>query len=249
MTSLHHRQAATTVTRPHVRLTGDFDCTIRSTRIYVPHSVERIVAFLAIAGRPVTRAQLAGTLWPDVRDARAYGDLRSALWRLRRHVDLVTARQDRVGLSSNVVVDLQDLRALADRLMGPGRPDDLARVAELIDARDLLVGWDEEWLVVERERYREIRMHALERAAGHLLACGQWLHAMLATQAVIATDPFRESAYRLAIKIHLAEGNPADAVRVDDSYRQLIFDELGVRPSRLMDDLRQDAGHRLVRVS
>ena len=215
MTSLESRDPAA-VSSPRICLTGDFACTVHGTAVRFPHGVERVVTYLAIAGRPVTRTELAGSLWPDVVDARAFGDLRSALWRLRRHADLVTADLDRVSLSSDVEIDLRDLRALADRLRGTPRPSDLDRVGDLIDARELLVGWDEEWLVVERERYREIRMHALERASRQLLAGGQWLEAMLATQAVIATDPFRESAYRLEMQIYLAQGNPADAIQVDE---------------------------------
>ena len=98
MTSLESRDPAA-VSSPRIRLTGDFACTVHGTAVRFPHGVKRVVTYLAIAGGPVTRTELAGSLWPDVVDARAFGDLRSALWRLRRHADLVTADLDRVSLS------------------------------------------------------------------------------------------------------------------------------------------------------
>ena len=54
-----------------------------STQDELPQGVRRLVAYLALSGRPV-RAAVAGHLWPDVCEERALGSLRSALWRLHK---------------------------------------------------------------------------------------------------------------------------------------------------------------------
>jgi DNA-binding SARP family transcriptional activator len=221
-----------------LRLAVEFELRQGQSAIRLVHSVERVVAFLALARRPVTRSVVAGSLWPEVPEERANGDLRSALWRLRRAVAIVESREDRLSLAPGVRVDVVDLASLADRLLSHPNGVDLDRVAELAEAPDLLTGWDEEWLVVERERYRELRLRALESAADQLLALGRTAEAMRAAMAAIATEPFRETASRLAIRVHLREGNPAEAARVERAHRQLVLAELGVGPSPLMDELR-----------
>ena len=45
-----------------------------------------LFAYLALASRPVARAELIATFWPDVLDQSARGSLRSALWSLRRQI-------------------------------------------------------------------------------------------------------------------------------------------------------------------
>jgi DNA-binding SARP family transcriptional activator len=49
--------------------------------------------------------------------------------------------------------------------------------------------------------------------------------------AAVAAEPLRESAHRLLIQGHLAEGNLAEAVRQYDFYRTLLSRELGIEPS------------------
>jgi DNA-binding SARP family transcriptional activator len=48
-------------------------------------------------------------LWPDVVDHRAYGDLRSALWWLRRITGAIEEVDHRLALTSEVHVDLLEL--------------------------------------------------------------------------------------------------------------------------------------------
>jgi len=220
-----------------LRLTTEFQLLADSTPIRLPHSAERIVSFLALARAPVTRSTLAGTLWPDVSENRANGDLRSTLWRLRRVAPIVPPYDDRVFLTNNVAVDLVDLTDLTREILdGPTRST-LARLPELIAGAGVLPSWDEEWLIVDRERYRALRLHALEHAATALLDMGDIPGALQATLAAITTEPLRESSHRLLVRIHLAEGNLAEASRAYRAYRTLMMDELGIEPSSLMEEL------------
>src|SRR5438128_1956555 len=45
--------------------------------------------FLAVRREPVRRDQVAGTLWPDVGEERAFASLRSDLWRLQGPAKIV----------------------------------------------------------------------------------------------------------------------------------------------------------------
>jgi DNA-binding SARP family transcriptional activator len=49
--------------------------------------------------------------------------------------------------------------------------------------------------------------------------------------AAVAGEPLRESAHRSLIQVHLAAGNPGEAVRQYRVYRRLLADELALEPS------------------
>jgi len=57
---------------------------VRGRRIAISRGSQRLLAFLALQERPVSRVHVAGVLWPELPDERAAANLRSALWRLRR---------------------------------------------------------------------------------------------------------------------------------------------------------------------
>jgi DNA-binding SARP family transcriptional activator len=218
-------------------LTTDFQLLIGSRNIRVPHGVQRLLAFLAIARIPVHRSRMAGQLWPDVAEWRALGNLRSALWRLRRvRSRVVRPVGEHLGLDPAVVVDLRELTELSLRLLDDD-PGAIHRVPDLVDATDVLPGWEDEWLVIERERFRELRLRALERACERMIVRGDTGRGVQACLAAVEAEPFRESAQRLLVRMHLVEGNRAAALRSYLAFRELVEHELGIQPSDLMDDL------------
>ncbi|HEX5995365.1 MAG TPA: BTAD domain-containing putative transcriptional regulator [Jiangellales bacterium] len=220
-----------------LRLLSEFQLLVDGRQITLPHSVERVLAFLGISQVPVSRTRLAGSLWPTVADQRANGDLRSALWRLRRIAGVIDEQNHRLSLAPEVDVDIAEMTDLTRALIAEPESPALDRVADLVRAHALLPGWDDEWLIVERERYRMSRLRALERSSRALLAARDFAGALDAALASVATEPYRETAHRLVIQIHLAEGNRAQAIRAYQSYRLLVADELGIVPSPLMRDL------------
>jgi DNA-binding SARP family transcriptional activator len=53
----------------------------------------------------------------------------------------------------------------------------------------------------------------------------------------VGIDPLRESASRVLIEAHLAEGNWVEARRTYERYRDTVRCELGVEPSEQLTDL------------
>ncbi|MEV6714664.1 bacterial transcriptional activator domain-containing protein [Lentzea sp. NPDC051208] len=78
---------------------------------------------------------------------------------------------------------------------------------------------------------RQALLRALEALSERYLARGDHHHAHQAALAAVQTDPLRESAHRTLAELHLADGNPAQAVRQYQSYRTLPRAELGLEPS------------------
>lgn len=219
-----------------LQLLRSFRLIVDGAAVNLPYSLERVIAYLAVGG-PTDRSRLAGDLWPEVPERRAFGDLRSALWRLQRRCRVIDRDKDRLALGSAVEVDLTSMSDLTRALIHPTGTDALDRVPDLVNGAEILPGWDEEWLVVERERYRLFRLRALEQAGEAFLAANDSARAMEASLASISTEPYRESAHRLLIRIHLAEGNRSEALRAYHVYCRIIEDDLGIRPSSQLEEL------------
>ncbi|MEU4496969.1 bacterial transcriptional activator domain-containing protein [Streptomyces sp. NPDC023998] len=107
-------------------------------------------------------------------------------------------------------------------------------------SRQLLPGWSEDWLIMERERWDHLRVYALESLAHRCQMAQDYLHALQMALAVIAIDPIRETAHRIVIEVHLAEGNVASALKRYHDYCDFLRQELNVAPSPQMTRLVRD---------
>jgi DNA-binding SARP family transcriptional activator len=221
-------------------LIGEFELLIRGHQLRIPRSAERVLTYLALARRPVARTRLTGVLWEHGSDQGAAKSLRTTLWRIRRAgANLVLARDDRLRLYPDVTVDVTDLTDLAKRLIHQPDPGALTRLPLLVECVELLPDWDDEWVVADRERYRLLRLEALERAASALMERSHFGDALIAALAAVQAEPLRESARRLVVQVQIAQGNAAEAIRSYREYQALLRQELGLEPSLLMDQLIQ----------
>jgi DNA-binding SARP family transcriptional activator len=217
---------------PQLRLLGGFDLRIGGEFVAVPLNVRRLLALLAVRERPQTRSSVAFTLWMDTAPTRATANLRSTLWKLGPQRELLLrADSEQLRLAEPVEVDLTRVIAQTKRLISPESElrDGDAVVDDLAD--DLLPDWDEEWLHDERERLRQLRVHALDSLCHRLRSDGRGAEAVCAGQAAVAAEPLRESAQRLLISAHLAEGNVSEAHRQFEMYRCVLWENLQILPS------------------
>ena len=186
----------------------------------------RVVAYLAVHRRPQRRAELAADLWPG--EAFPDGLLDDAT---AEAAGLLEERADgMLALDPAVRVDLDEamalVRELADAAGRPGVPADLPRATALL-AADVLPGEPAPWLAVERERFRQIRLNAMEELSAALSAAGRHAEAVAMADDAVRTAPSRESARRALIEAHLAQGEIAEAVAQYDEYQELLRSSVG----------------------
>lgn len=193
----------------------------------------RLIALLALQHVPAQRVRVASTLWMDTTDKRAHANLRSLLWRVQQQYDdLIEVTPTRVSLGDGVEVDLWRSRARARAVLEHRLTPEPLDI-ELF-AAELLPDWYDEWVIVERERERQRWLHALELLCTWFTLHGEPALGLDAGLAAIAAEPLRESAHRVVISAHLAEGNTAEAVRQYHRYARLLATEMGLRPSARM---------------
>jgi DNA-binding SARP family transcriptional activator len=239
--------AATPLPRVRLGLLGDFELRCDEDKVEVPPASQRLIGFLALHGqRQVRRSYVSGSLWPDASEARANASLRSAIWRCP-DVDrqpLVLASFTHLWLQPDLEVDMKAAMQRAHHVLSLPSLDAAAIdiAAELKSfADDVLVSWYDEWLMAERERFRQLRLHVLEQLGELLLRAHRFSEALQFGLVAVASEPLRESAHRLLVRAHLCEGNLAEALRQYYAYADLLARELQVRPSAAMEDLIADA--------
>lgn len=222
-----------------LHLLGGFGFHVGAAAVPLAPSAQRLVALLGLHDSTLRRGYVAGLLWGDSSETRAHGSLRSTLCKLQAaRPGVVLLSGDGLALAPDVQVDVRRAKELAWALV-TGRFDD-DTVSALLEPRlcyELLPGWYEDWVIVERERHRQLSLHALELACEHLISLHRYGAAMLAGLAAVDREPLRESAHRALIKVHLAEGNAGEAIRRYRQYETIAARDLGVRPSPMMRSL------------
>jgi DNA-binding SARP family transcriptional activator len=210
----------------------------RGVAVPLPASAKRVAAFLALQDHPVQRGFVAGTLWPDTSERRSTSCLRTALWRLSKPASrLVETISSYLALAAWVKVDVRECCDRARRVVRDPQTWQDEDVTSITAAGDVLPDFYEDWVLLERERFRQLRMHALETLSLQLLSAGRYAEAVETGLAAVAAEPLRESAHRAVVAAHLREGNRGEAIRQYVFYRDLLQKELGLKPSPAMAEL------------
>jgi DNA-binding SARP family transcriptional activator len=223
---------------------GSFTLTTDDTAVPLGVDSRRLVAYLAVHSRPQERAALAAGLWPGVPLAAARRMLTDAADAVAVPGLLAEIAGDTEGatepdeaplaLAPDVEVDLADALGLVRAL--PGIPLIDSPDISLL-AADILPGWTAAWIAVERERFRQLRLHALEERSLRLSAAGRYEEAVAVAQTAVQAAPSRESARRALIEVHLAQGNIAAAVAEYDDYQELLRSSVGAPAAGGLDGL------------
>ncbi|MCD6077656.1 MAG: transcriptional regulator [Ramlibacter sp.] len=200
-----------------LRLLGPLQVRVDGAPVDLPPSrkVRALLAYLALAGRPVTRSHLCELLWDLPSDPR--GELRWALSKLR---NLLERAEGASVATSGDSVSLQLPERCVDvlevaRILQQGLPDmPLARLealAGLLGEGELLEGLDlprspvfTGWLVAERRRFRSMHAAVLEQWAHRLPADSDSLLPTLERWLVVA--PFDRQAHERMLEALAARG-------------------------------------------
>lgn len=233
-----------------VRLLDRFCFEYDDAPLILPAALERLVALLALRG-PSLRCVIAGTLWPEVSEEHALASLRTSIWRMNRLAPgLLSATGGSVAVSEAASVDSREQEEFALRLLRGQLDDDgVVDGLSVLWGRALLPGWYDDWVMFERDRMQQLRLHALERTAAVLLRRREVDLALETALEAVRAEPLRETSNAVLISVYLAEGNVVDALRQYDAFRSLIGVELGMVPSprlvRLLPAHSRDAVARI----
>jgi hypothetical protein len=188
----------------------------------LPLGSQRVLAFLAMQARSLSRSYIASILWMDCNEERAGARLRSALWRINRSGQrLVAANSQVLGLVPDVVVDLRENARTAREVLRSEVPTKDSCVEELTVAGDLLLGWYDEWWSSSANASVSCASMPLRGCAGSLRRLGGSARRSrralrLCLVSLSATVP---TGYLLA---YPEEGNRGESIRQYEACRQIL---------------------------
>jgi YVTN family beta-propeller protein len=227
--------------------------------VTIPLHRPRLRALLALlllhANEVVSSDRIIDALWADDPPQNATNALQTIVSRLRKQLldgdngvaEIIRTRSP--GYVIEVAPDDLDL-ARFERLVQQGREALQAGRAETASRvlRDALATWRgraladiqyEGLLQRELERLEEERVTALELRIDADLACGRHAALVGELEALVAENPYRE---RLRGQLMLAlyrSGRQAEALAAYQDGRRLLVDELGIEPSRALQQLER----------
>ena len=190
----------------NLTLFGGFEARLGSGAVVdLPGQKERaLLAYLAMSpGDAHPRERLAGLLWSERGDRQARDSLKQALMRLRRCLDAAerdTLRADRQSVALERAAVNVDVLAF-EEFIRDGTINALAQAiaiyrGELLEGIAIHDQAFENWLLVERQRLRQLLERALADLMAQALAGGDPKKAADAARRLLLLDPLSEAAYR-----------------------------------------------------
>jgi DNA-binding SARP family transcriptional activator len=218
-----------------------FDLSREGRPTCLPSRAQRLVALLAVTDRALSRSAVAAMLWPDVVNARANASLRATLWSFPHDCPSpIVIENNTLALAADIVLDLTEAKRTANSVIDGTYVSNRHTCEDQLQ-EDLLPAWQDEWLTAERERYRQLRLHALDALCVLHAREGRYARAISIGLASVASEPTRESAHRALMTAHLLEGNRMEAIRQYHAYLTMARTEMGIGPSDLLQRLLRDA--------
>jgi DNA-binding SARP family transcriptional activator len=216
-----------------------FELRYQRERVALPAATQRLVALLALNQAALAREYIAGVLWLEHSQEAANANLRTALWRLKRRCgSVIDVAATHLSLGDDVTVDVHEVGAIARRLANDPSASHDDDVQMVMMAGELLPDWYDYWVEIDRERFRQTRLHALDSLCPALAREGRYAMAIEVGLTAVAAEPLRESAHRAVILAHLEEGNFREALRQYEMCRRLLG-AVGIESSPELEELRR----------
>jgi DNA-binding SARP family transcriptional activator len=199
--------------------------------------VVALLAYLVLEPEPHSRDKLANLLWADTEPDAARNNLRNALSHVRAVVgDALTANRFQVSLEPQTNVDVFKLELLEQN---PNASRETLEDA-LKDVKGILLegiefqdtpDW-QAWLESKRQRVQIVIDGLLERLCTLQEQEADIKAAIETTRKRLTLDDLNEEAHRNLIRLELARGQRGAALEALERCRQVMFQELGVAPSK-----------------
>ena len=227
-----------------IYLLGTFEVWLNNEPIdsFRTKSVQALLAYLVCAAeRPSSREQLMDLLWPGMPLKSAQANLRQTIYRLRQLIPevqgpngepvplLITNRQTiQINPDASSCVDVHEFVSLIDS--DPEKAIELYRGDFLTDFYLADSETFEEWANNQREVYRRQVLEAMEAVTAVSIQNSNYEKAIQLAQRQLEIDNLRESSHRQLMEGLARNGRRQEALSHYDKLRQLLQDELAIKP-------------------
>jgi SARP family transcriptional regulator, regulator of embCAB operon len=234
-----------------VHLLGNLEVERADGSIVDPHlwrtsKTMDLLRLLALSNGQVVRTDgLLDKLWPTVSTTRGRASLRTASSQVRRAIGAPCVVRLPDGLAlEGAWVDVQAFTHGARRVQQAVLEARHTDVVELAAGTDELYRGefhahddDSDWARSEREHLFRVRQEMLTEAALAALELRRFREALDFASTAVELDWTAETPHRALMRAHAGLGEIGSALRVFETYRAHLAEELGADPSRQTLDL------------
>jgi len=236
--------------RLRIRVLGGFELVrngepVRFTGKTQQRPLDLLKLVVAQGGKGIDAEYLTSTLWPDADGAAAKSSFDSALFRLRKLLDVdraIELASGRVSLARALV--WTDVWAFEAALDQAGRDEKRPAIAarRLLETYPgpLLDGDESPWLVQPRDALRARFVRALMDLGAALERTGNWNAAIDVYRRGLEADNLAESLHRGLMRALMSTGNHAEALAAFRRCREPLSIVLGIKPSAETDRLYRE---------
>ncbi len=212
------------------------------------HDLLKLV--VASGHRELPAGHAIATLWPELEGDQAKAAFNVALHRLRKllgHPEAIVLDAGRIGLSTeHVWVDAYAFErnaTQAEALFAKGDAQAGERAARtalaLYGGHFLHSSEDAPWHLVQRSRLSAMYTRVATLAGHRSMDHGRLQEAQRIYERALDLEPLAEETYRHLMRVHITQGEPAEALRVYRRCREMLSIVLGVEPSAETERLRE----------
>jgi len=224
-----------------VRLLGGFEVRFGKDDIHFSGRPEQsLFAYLILnGGVPHRREKLTALLWPDSPEDAARENLRHVLWKIRKALSpppstdylLVDGLAIAFDVTSSHWLDVTSIKSAGDCKSS----EDLISAMSVYRG-ELLPGFMDDWVVLEREYLNFLFEHNMARLMALLHAESRWLDTLNWGERWLAFGQRPEPAYRALMYAHMKMGETS---KVADTYFRCLrsLQEIGLDPSEQTKNL------------
>jgi DNA-binding SARP family transcriptional activator len=210
--------------------------------------VQQLFCYLLLyRDRAHRREFLSELLWGESASALNKKYLRKTLWQLQSAVDslpgiqrdeLLRIESDwiQVNPQADVCLDVQSFEKGYASLVGvPGgqlSSGDFQRAQGTLELYkgDLLEGWETDWCLYERERYKKMFLGLMDRLMEHCELAGDFNTGIEYGNQALRCDPADELAHWRLMRLYSLAGHRTAAIRQYEACRAALKTDLDVEP-------------------
>ena len=235
-----------------INLFGEFYLALDGKPIHTiqPGRQQTLLAYLVLhRTTPLSRRRLAFLFWPDSNEMQAHANLRQLLHHIRHGwpgIDPYLQLESRTlqwRPEQPFTLDLAEFERWLEEAAAAERTGDRVAMRSALEQAvdlyrgDLLFSCYDDWVLLERERWRERFITTLDRLIVLLEELRDYPAAIVCAQRLLRHDPLHEVTYRRLMTLYAANGERASALRTYHSCVTALQRELEVEPQTATQEL------------
>ncbi|MHB8132708.1 MAG: ABC transporter substrate-binding protein [Anaerolineaceae bacterium] len=218
------------------RFFGQYEILLDGHPVFIKsRSTQNLLAYLLLYPNiSHRREKLAGQFWPDSSDSNARNNLRHSLWLIRKKIGLSAIKS--IGSSDLDITYHPQAGDQLDVVVFEECPQSGASINQLLNAvsvykGELLPGFYEDWVILERERLQAAFNHKMQNLLECLLIEKRWDEVLNWSEYWIAFGGTPEPAYQALMLADAGLGNLASAAAQYQRCINVLARDLEVEPS------------------